>query len=435
MTTIKFIDKFKCLFDKSKRYVLLYGGRGGGKSQAVARALILQGLNEKYLILCTREKQNSINESVYSLLKNIIFEYQEEGIINKNFFNIKADEIEFKNGTRFIFKGLSNMTKDNIKSLEGVDICWVEEASSITKITLDVLLPTIRKEHSRIFFTYNRNTMFDPVHETLALNPSENTVVQEINYYDNPFFPKVLEEERLRCKENETEEVYRHIWLGEPYVEEAVLIPMELLKKNMNFKSENYKRFDVVMGVDVATSEGSDYSVLLMRQGNKILDIIKFKGLDGRDLAEKIMIYRQRYNVKHILIDAIGVGASPCDFLRREFKCPFIGVKFGEKAEDVKYFNKRTESYMRVRKALEEGFDFGNRNQNIDILIQQLQYIPFDIQTSDKIKIKKKEDIKKMLGCSPDVADAFALTYSYFINDFNSKVSSYRNNYEPRIEY
>ena len=106
MTTIKFIDKFKCLFDKSKRYVLLYGGRGGGKSQAVARALILQGLNEKYLILCTREKQNSINESVYSLLKNIIFEYQEEGIINKNFFNIKADEIEFKNGTRFIFKGL-----------------------------------------------------------------------------------------------------------------------------------------------------------------------------------------------------------------------------------------------------------------------------------------------------------------------------------------
>ena len=295
MTTIKFIDKFKCLFDKSKRYVLLYGGRGGGKSQAVARALILQGLNEKYLILCTREKQNSINESVYSLLKNIIFEYQEEGIINKNFFNIKADEIEFKNGTRFIFKGLSNMTKDNIKSLEGVDICWVEEASSITKITLDVLLPTIRKEHSRIFFTYNRNTMFDPVHETLALNPSENTIVQEINYYDNPFFPKVLEEERLRCKENETEEVYRHIWLGEPYVEEAVLIPMELLKKNMNFKSENYKRFDVVMGVDVATSEGSDYSVLLMRQGNKILDIIKFKGLDGRDLAEKIMIYRQRY--------------------------------------------------------------------------------------------------------------------------------------------
>ena len=146
MTTIKFIDKFKCLFDKSKRYVLLYGGRGGGKSQAVARALILQGLNEKYLILCTREKQNSINESVYSLLKNIIFEYQEEGIINKNFFNIQADEIEFKNGTRFIFKGLSNMTKDNIKSLEGVDICWVEEASSITKITLDVLLPTIRKE-------------------------------------------------------------------------------------------------------------------------------------------------------------------------------------------------------------------------------------------------------------------------------------------------
>ena len=326
------------------------------------------------------------------------------------------------------------MTKDNIKSLEGVDICWVEEASSITKPTLDVLLPTIRKEYSRIFFTYNRNTMFDPVHEALALNPTENTAVIQINYYDNPYFPQVLEEERLRCKANETEEVYNHIWLGEPYVEESVMIPLELLKKNMDFKSENYKRFDVVMGVDVATSEGSDYSVLLMRQGNKLLDIIKFKGLDGRDLAEKIMIYRQRYNVKHILIDAIGVGASPCDFLKREFKCPFIGVKFGEKAEDPKYFNKRTESYARVRKAFEEGFDFGIETQNVLLLKQQLQYIPFDIQTSEKIKIKKKEDIKKMLGCSPDIADALALTYSYFINDFNTNNHGFRN-FVPKIEY
>ena len=434
MTTVNFIDKFKCLFDIHKRYVLLYGGRGGGKSQAVARSLILQGLSKKYLILCTREKQNSINESVYSLLKNIINEYQEQGIIHKNVYNIKADEIEFRNGTRFIFKGLSNMTKDNIKSLEGVDICWVEEASSITKPTLDVLLPTIRKEYSRIFFTYNRNTMFDPVHEALALNPTENTAVIQINYYDNPYFPQVLEEERLRCKANETEEVYNHIWLGEPYVEESVMIPLELLKKNMDFKSENYKRFDVVMGVDVATSEGSDYSVLLMRQGNKLLDIIKFKGLDGRDLAEKIMIYRQRYNVKHILIDAIGVGASPCDFLKREFKCPFIGVKFGEKAEDPKYFNKRTESYARVRKAFEEGFDFGIETQNVLLLKQQLQYIPFDIQTSEKIKIKKKEDIKKMLGCSPDIADALALTYSYFINDFNTNNHGFRN-FVPKIEY
>lgn len=416
MTTIKFIDKFKCLFDKRKRYVLLYGGRGGGKSQAVARALILQGLSEKYLILCTREKQNSINESVYSLLKNIIFEYQEQGIINKNLYNIKADEIEFRNGTRFIFKGLSNMTKDNIKSLEGVDICWVEEASSLTKITLDVLLPTIRKEYSRIFFTYNRNTMFDPVHETLALNPGENTVVQEINYYDNPFFPKVLEEERLRCKENETEDVYNHIWLGEPYVEENVLINNNLLNKSFKeFKSNNYKSYNIIMGVDVARA-GNDKSVLCFRQGNKVIGIIKLKGLDGNQLSNEIIKYTKVYNVRYIMIDSIGVGASPCDFLKAKgFR--FFPINFGEKADDERYYNKRAECYHRLKKAMEEGLEI---KEDLE-LRNQLEYIPIDT-ASERIKLEKKEKIKEKLGYSPDVADALALTYGVIVNDFTESL-------------
>ena len=412
---INFIDKFKCLFDIHKRYVLLYGGRGGGKSQAVARSLILQGLSKKYLIPCTWEKQNSINESVYSLLKNIIIEYQEQGIINKNVYNIKANEIEFKNGTRFIFKGLSNMTKDNIKSLEGVDICWVEEASSITKETLDVLLPTIRKEYSRIFFTYNRNRLFDPVHEALALNPSKNTVVVQINYYDNPYFPQVLEEERLRCKANETEEVYteevyNHIWLGEPYIEENVLINNNLLNKSFReFKSGNYKFYHVIMGVDVARA-GNDKSVLYFRQGNRVIDIIKLKGLDGNELSNEIIKYSKVYNAKYIMIDSIGVGASPCDFLKAK-GYRFFPINFGEKAEDERCYNKRAECYFRLKKAMEEGLEIKDDLK----LRNQLEYIPIDT-ASEKIKLEKKEKIKEKLGYSPDTADALALTYGVVVN-------------------
>lgn len=409
---VDFIDKFKSLFDIRKRYVLLYGGRGGGKSQAVARALILQGYSQKYLILCTREKQNSINESVYSLLKSVINEYIQNKIIKENTVFIKSDEISFYNGTRFIFKGLSNMTKDNIKSLEGVDICWVEEASSITKETLDTLLPTIRKEGSRIIFTYNRNRLFDPVHESLALNPSENTVVQRINYYDNPYFPKVLEEERLRCKQNEIEEVYNHIWLGEPYIEENVLINTSLLNKSFKeFKSDNYKFYSVIMGVDVARS-GNDKSVLCFRQGNRVIDIIKLKGLDGNELSNEIIKYSKVYNVRYIMIDSIGVGASPCDFLRAKgYK--YFPINFGEKAEDERYFNKRAECYVRLKNAMVDGLEIKEDME----LKNQLEYIPIDTQ-SEKIKLVKKEKIKEKLGYSPDVADSLALTYGVMVNDF-----------------
>lgn len=405
------------LYRNEYRYILLWGGRGGGKSWAVANALITRAIKSPNHILCAREKQNSINESVYSLLVNILKDMVNKDLLRDTFFKLTKDNIIFNNGSKFIFKGLSNLTKDNIKSLEGTDICWVEEASSLTKDTIDTLLPTIRKENSQLIFTYNRNKFNDPIHTTFATCINENIYCRQINYYDNPYFPASLEQERLRCLNNEPDYIYRHIWLGEPYVEENVLITTNMLTKCKEFKSNTFENFIPILGVDVARS-GNDSSVICVRQGNKVIETIKYKGLDGRELAEKIL---QVYNIYNniptnqgrvqIMIDSIGVGASPCDFLK-SFGVKFIPVNFGANPEDLKYYNKRSECYNRLRDAMVDGLEF---NSNCEDLITQLEYIPIDT-SSERIKLIKKEDIKKKLGYSPDIADALALTYAYLTN-------------------
>jgi phage terminase large subunit len=310
-----------------------------------------------------------------------------------------------------MFKGMSDMTSDNIKSLDNVDICWVEEASSMTQKTLDTLLPTIRKQNSQIIFTYNRSKMNDPVHVTLATNPAPNTIVQEVNYYDNPFFSKTLNDERLRFKATRAEEDYRHVWLGKPYIEENVLIRGDLLKKSFEtYKAQSYKNFLPVMGVDVARSD-FDKSVITVRQGDKVISITKYINMRGNELSDEIIRMKQIYNVAFILVDSIGVGASPCDFLEKKGYA-FSPINFGAKAQNPKYRNVRAESYVRLRDAMMKGLEI----MKDDELWDQLEYIPIDTE-SEKIKLLSKERIRKKLGYSPDTADSLALTYSVLVND------------------
>ena len=150
MINAQFPAKTKFLF-KPCRYKVLYGGRGSGKSWAMARALLLLATQKTLRVLCVREVQNSIAESVHKLLSQQI-----EILGLQQFFEIQNTTIFSRiNGSEFIFEGIKhNVTK--IKSMEGIDICWVEEAQSITKQSIDILTPTIRKENSQIIFTFNR---------------------------------------------------------------------------------------------------------------------------------------------------------------------------------------------------------------------------------------------------------------------------------------
>ena len=214
----EFPSKLKFLFQPS-RYKCIYGGRGSGKSWGVARALLIIGANKPTRILCTREIQKSIQQSVHQLLSDQI---QSLGL--EHFYQVLNTEIRGINGTEFYFAGLSNETSASLKSYEGVDIVWCEEAQTISKKSWDVLLPTIRSDDSEIWITYNPELESDETHQRFVLNPPPDCISIKMNHQDNPWFPDVLEKERIHAKESMREEDYMHIWEGQckPAVEGAI---------------------------------------------------------------------------------------------------------------------------------------------------------------------------------------------------------------------
>jgi phage terminase large subunit len=207
------IKEFKPLFDKTAdfRYIVFYGGRAGRKSWEVANSLIIKAINNpNLLILCTREIQNSIQDSVLRLLANQI---ERMGV--SHYFEIQKTTIRCKtSGSEFIFKGLNGLTIDSIKSLEGADICWIEEAHSVSEHSWQVLIPTIRKAGSRILITFNPDLATDPVYKRFVLNTPPKTYVFKVNYLQNPDCPQEVKDEANYLKRVDYES-YAHIWLGE----------------------------------------------------------------------------------------------------------------------------------------------------------------------------------------------------------------------------
>lgn len=203
---VEFPEKIGFLFEPS-RYKVLYGGRGSGKSWGVARALLLTGMNKPIRVLCARELQNSITDSVHALLADQIKALNLDSI-----YEVQNTVIYGKNGTEFLFAGLKhNVTK--IKSFEGVDVCWVEEAQTVSKSSWDVLLPTIRKDGSEIWITFNPELDTDETYKRFVVSPPSNAVVQKVNWSDNPWFPQVLRDEKDDLKERDMD-AYLNVWEG-----------------------------------------------------------------------------------------------------------------------------------------------------------------------------------------------------------------------------
>ena len=203
----QFPSKLKFLFEPN-RYKVAYGGRGSGKSWGFARALLMQGTEKPMRILCAREIQKSIKQSVHTLLKDQI---QALGL--GSFYEVVETAIRGVNGTEFSFAGLATNTVESIKSYEGVDIVWIEEAQTVSKRSYDILIPTIRKPGSEIWVTFNPYMDTDDTYRRFIINKPNDAVVVKMNYNDNPWFPDVLERERARCKANNPED-YDNIWEG-----------------------------------------------------------------------------------------------------------------------------------------------------------------------------------------------------------------------------
>lgn len=210
--TIDIPIEYKRLFDTDWREAAVYGGRFSLKSHTVARILLIRARQQKTRVACFREFQNSIADSSHQLLADLIKQY------GLNDYKVTENSIiNTINGSDFIFKGLHH-NEQSVKSIEGVDIAWIEEAQTITTNSLEVLTPTIRKEGSQLIYTYNRLLEEDPVHKRLVLEGRPNTLIINTNYdiaVKYGWMPDSVLQEINDDKEFRPS-LYKHKWLGEP---------------------------------------------------------------------------------------------------------------------------------------------------------------------------------------------------------------------------
>ncbi len=194
------------------RYRVAWGGRGSAKSHSFAQALILKGAAEPLRIGCFREVQLTLKESVKQLLEDKI---AAAGL--QSFYRVLENEIRGANGTQFIFRGLRAIDSDGIKSMEGLDIAWIEEASSVSLKSLSILRPTIRKAGSEIWFTYNPDQPTDPVDAMFRgeAGTPPGSIVRKVNYDGNPWFAASPMAGDMEYDRRRDADAYAHIWLGE----------------------------------------------------------------------------------------------------------------------------------------------------------------------------------------------------------------------------
>lgn len=220
---IQIPEKFEFLFHPS-RYKVMYGGRGGGKSHSIARALLVMGMERPLRIICAREIQKSISDSVHALLGDLIAQH---GL--GSFYEVQNQVIRGANGTEFKFRGLKHNVTD-LKSLEGADIVWCEEAENVSNNSWEILIPTVRKAGSEIWVSLNVKNVSDPTYQRFIAYKDEHIKCVKIGWQDNPFFPDVLDIERRKLKEQDPE-AYAHVWDGEPDTRRSGAIYAKQLSK------------------------------------------------------------------------------------------------------------------------------------------------------------------------------------------------------------
>jgi len=245
MTEIHIPKIFKPL-DEPYRYKVMYGGRGSAKTWTVARKLILRAVENPLLILCTRELQKSVKQSVHRVVKDQI---NFMGLLG--FFDITEQSIKGKNSSEFIFLG-TRYNPDEIKGTEGVDICWIEEAHNLTETSWDLIDPTIRKKGSEIWVTFNTRFKFDHIYQTFIANtPPPSSWVQKVNHSDNPYFKDTTMPLQMETAKEADYEKYLHIWEGElKTLAEGAIFGAQILKSK---KEEKFCKIPVVSGSPVYT--------------------------------------------------------------------------------------------------------------------------------------------------------------------------------------
>lgn len=398
---VKFPEVFQPLTQPA-RYKGAWGGRGSGKSHFFGGFLVLSCLSRQVRAVCLREVQNSIKDSVKQLIEDKIHQY---GLSAS--FDITDAEIRGPNESLIVFRGLKAHNADSIKSLEGFNVAWTEEAQSVSQKSLDMLIPTIRADDAELWFSWNPDQPTDAVDKALRVSPPVDSIVVRANHTDNPFFPEVLRADMERDKQTDPQK-YAHVWLGEYQSQSsAQFISWELIKDAQQRPVRRGER-PLLFGLDVARF-GDDRSVLAIREGDSLTRTMIWEKLDTQQLAAFVLEIANTRKPDAIFVDGVGVGGGVVDRLR-SLQLRVIEVNAGAKAgQERRYGNKRAEMWGRMKEWL------GGRGTlsewDLD-LAAELTGPTYHFDASNRIFLEKKEDMKKRGLKSPDIADALALTFA-----------------------
>lgn len=406
------------------RYFLIDGGRSSGKSQTVARLISYLCEQKKLRIVCGRETQNSIEESVYTIFADLVRAFE----LN---FEVSASKIDHRATESAIrFRGFREQGAINIKGLEGVDILWVDESQAITKRTLDIIIPTIRKDSSKIIWTMNRYTENDPVFRTFRNRP--DCLHIHINYPDNPFCPQKMIDEAEACKAL-SEDDYNHIWLGQPIkAGDDLLYTSDEVHESAKLEFIQEGTHKRVMAVDVARF-GEDETVFSIIESYNVSQwqmIFQdfWRNKSTMETVGKIVELARTWELDQIIIDDTGVGGGVTDRLG-ELRLPIIPFNGSEKPANELYQNKRSEAFFRLKEL------FGLKTIKIlpdPKLYEQLLAIKYKYMSTGKKAIVSKDDMKKAGIKSPDRADALAMAVYFKDNALNERKQS---DYQLPSEY
>lgn len=316
------------VFRKPAPYKITFGGRGSGKSWSIASLLMQQLSAEKHNLVCCREIQKSLDDSVYKLCVETIKRLKLGG------WNVLRDVLENENGSRVIFRGLKDLRAGNaIKSLEGYDRAWIEEAQSVSAESLQMLIPTIRMNGSEIWASYNPNTEEDAI-ESLKLR--EGAVVIKCNWNDNPWFTEKLAKDR-EADYKFNPDLARHIWEGE-YLAQAENAVMGRIAVHEAMQREVSDEGDYQLACDVARF-GDDSTVIGLRKGLKLKSLEELKGKSLVEICDRIEIVAGKNKSMKMKIDETGVGGGVVDILKSRGYREVIGINFGSKPQDTDKFS------------------------------------------------------------------------------------------------
>ena len=383
------------VFRNPAPYKISYGGRGSGKSWSFASLLSQKLTAEKHNLLCCREIQKSLEDSSYKLLVETIERLNLKGWV------IKKDTLENENGSRVIFRGLKDLRAGNaIKSLEGYDLAWLEEAQAISLESLQLLLPTIRMNGSEIWACYNPNTEEDAIE---MLKAREGAISVKCNWSDNPWFTERLAKER-EADYKFNPELARHIWEGE-YLSQADNAVMSRLAVHEAMEREVDSEGDYQIAVDVARY-GSDSSIISKRKGLKMIDLKEYKNISLVELCGHIEVIAGNNHDMTIKVDETGVGGGVVDILQGRGYRNVIGINFGSKPQD-------TDKFADLPSEMWCTFPISDVSLlNDSGLFHELTDRRFSYDHKARRQVESKDSYKaRNGGKSPDKADSVLMLY------------------------